>query len=319
MLLFPCIAPSSGAPCPAATPSPPLACCSLRAALTLAHMLRMPTALLARKDNHVHPVVFSSGCVNDRAASAWRPGSLPYPTLPHPTLLGAQAHYPERLSALWFINAPWIFWGVWRVVRAPAGRAPLPHVLRRHPCTPCLHPALFMRTACVFCAHPWTPVVPESPKHRLMCGICACALVLRRVRRYSRLRPGGAQVRPFIDAATRGKIAFLSSARAPELPAAIPPQVSRRSSSLWVWHWSSLRKDVSASESSMPDRGRGVTRVARARRHQPAPGQMAPTDLERLVRMYHRVLSLPSRPSWLSRAAGVLRFYLALNSKAQRS
>lgn len=27
-----------------------------------------------------------------------------------------QSHYPERLSALWFLNAPLIFWGVWRLV-----------------------------------------------------------------------------------------------------------------------------------------------------------------------------------------------------------
>ncbi|KAK9839865.1 hypothetical protein WJX81_007319 [Elliptochloris bilobata] len=58
-----------------------------------------------------------------------------------------QSHYPERLSALWFINAPWIFWGVWRMVR------------------------------------------------------------------------------PFIDAKTREKIAFLGSARAPELREAIPASV----------------------------------------------------------------------------------------------
>lgn len=29
-----------------------------------------------------------------------------------------QSHYPERLSALWFLNAPFIFWGVWRLVRS---------------------------------------------------------------------------------------------------------------------------------------------------------------------------------------------------------
>ncbi|EIE25981.1 CRAL/TRIO domain-containing protein, partial [Coccomyxa subellipsoidea C-169] len=28
-----------------------------------------------------------------------------------------QSHYPERLNALWFLNAPLIFWGVWRLVR----------------------------------------------------------------------------------------------------------------------------------------------------------------------------------------------------------
>ena len=28
-----------------------------------------------------------------------------------------QSHYPERLHALWFLNAPFIFWGVWRMVR----------------------------------------------------------------------------------------------------------------------------------------------------------------------------------------------------------
>lgn len=27
-----------------------------------------------------------------------------------------QSHYPERLCALWFLNAPLIFWGVWRLV-----------------------------------------------------------------------------------------------------------------------------------------------------------------------------------------------------------
>lgn len=27
-----------------------------------------------------------------------------------------QRHYPERLASLWFLNAPFIFWGVWRVV-----------------------------------------------------------------------------------------------------------------------------------------------------------------------------------------------------------
>lgn len=26
------------------------------------------------------------------------------------------SHYPERLAGLWFVNAPWIFWGAWRVV-----------------------------------------------------------------------------------------------------------------------------------------------------------------------------------------------------------
>lgn len=29
-----------------------------------------------------------------------------------------QSHYPERLNALWFLNAPLIFWGVWRLVRS---------------------------------------------------------------------------------------------------------------------------------------------------------------------------------------------------------
>ena len=28
-----------------------------------------------------------------------------------------QQHYPERLSQLWFLNAPWIFWGLWKVVK----------------------------------------------------------------------------------------------------------------------------------------------------------------------------------------------------------
>ncbi|KAK9808894.1 hypothetical protein WJX72_005949 [[Myrmecia] bisecta] len=27
-----------------------------------------------------------------------------------------QQHYPERLAALWFLNAPMIFWGIWRLV-----------------------------------------------------------------------------------------------------------------------------------------------------------------------------------------------------------
>ena len=30
-----------------------------------------------------------------------------------------QSHYPERLHALWFLNAPFIFWGVWRMVKPP--------------------------------------------------------------------------------------------------------------------------------------------------------------------------------------------------------
>lgn len=25
-----------------------------------------------------------------------------------------QGHFPERLSQLWFLNAPFIFWGLWR-------------------------------------------------------------------------------------------------------------------------------------------------------------------------------------------------------------
>ena len=32
-----------------------------------------------------------------------------------------QSHYPERLHALWFLNAPFIFWGVWRMVRLLSG------------------------------------------------------------------------------------------------------------------------------------------------------------------------------------------------------
>ncbi len=36
-----------------------------------------------------------------------------------------QAHYPERLAALWFLNAPFLFWGIWRLVRARAGVWPL--------------------------------------------------------------------------------------------------------------------------------------------------------------------------------------------------
>ena len=27
-----------------------------------------------------------------------------------------QQHFPESLSELWFLNAPFIFWGLWRVV-----------------------------------------------------------------------------------------------------------------------------------------------------------------------------------------------------------
>jgi len=27
-----------------------------------------------------------------------------------------QQHYPERLGELWFLNAPFIFWSLWRVV-----------------------------------------------------------------------------------------------------------------------------------------------------------------------------------------------------------
>ena len=31
-------------------------------------------------------------------------------------LLGLQGQFPERLSQLWFLNAPFIFWGLWRIV-----------------------------------------------------------------------------------------------------------------------------------------------------------------------------------------------------------
>ena len=34
-----------------------------------------------------------------------------------------QSHYPERLHALWFLNAPFIFWGVWRMVSFPFQKA----------------------------------------------------------------------------------------------------------------------------------------------------------------------------------------------------
>lgn len=27
-----------------------------------------------------------------------------------------QQHFPESLSELWFLNAPFIFWGLWKVV-----------------------------------------------------------------------------------------------------------------------------------------------------------------------------------------------------------
>ena len=36
-----------------------------------------------------------------------------------------QGHYPERLSELWFLNAPWIFWGK---ILAP------PRAHQHHPC-----------------------------------------------------------------------------------------------------------------------------------------------------------------------------------------
>lgn len=32
----------------------------------------------------------------------------------HPPM--PQGHFPERLSQLWFLNAPFIFWGLWRLV-----------------------------------------------------------------------------------------------------------------------------------------------------------------------------------------------------------
>ena len=41
-----------------------------------------------------------------------------------------QSHYPERLAALWFLNAPFIFWGVWRLVRNLAGCTA--HTFERH-------------------------------------------------------------------------------------------------------------------------------------------------------------------------------------------
>lgn len=28
-----------------------------------------------------------------------------------------QQHYPERLGELWFLNAPFLFWGLWSVVK----------------------------------------------------------------------------------------------------------------------------------------------------------------------------------------------------------
>jgi CRAL/TRIO domain len=31
-------------------------------------------------------------------------------------LLLLQNHYPERLAQLWFLNAPGIFWGLWKMV-----------------------------------------------------------------------------------------------------------------------------------------------------------------------------------------------------------
>ena len=31
-------------------------------------------------------------------------------------LLVLQGQFPERLSQLWFLNAPFIFWGLWRIV-----------------------------------------------------------------------------------------------------------------------------------------------------------------------------------------------------------
>jgi CRAL/TRIO domain len=34
----------------------------------------------------------------------------------HQCLLLLQGQFPERLSQLWFLNAPFIFWGLWRIV-----------------------------------------------------------------------------------------------------------------------------------------------------------------------------------------------------------
>jgi CRAL/TRIO domain len=34
----------------------------------------------------------------------------------HQSLLVLKGQFPERLSQLWFLNAPFIFWGLWRIV-----------------------------------------------------------------------------------------------------------------------------------------------------------------------------------------------------------
>ena len=36
--------------------------------------------------------------------------------LQHHAPMLLQNHYPERLAQLWFLNAPSIFWGLWKMV-----------------------------------------------------------------------------------------------------------------------------------------------------------------------------------------------------------
>jgi CRAL/TRIO domain len=43
------------------------------------------------------------------ASTAAAPGPRQVPLL-------LQGQFPERLSQLWFLNAPFIFWGLWRIV-----------------------------------------------------------------------------------------------------------------------------------------------------------------------------------------------------------
>jgi len=37
-----------------------------------------------------------------------------------------QSHYPERLHGLYFLNAPFIFWGVWKLVRSSSAHCAPP-------------------------------------------------------------------------------------------------------------------------------------------------------------------------------------------------
>ncbi len=108
-----------------------------------------------------------------------------------------QAHYPERLAALWFLNAPFIFWGVWRLV------------------SPCTETMLSCKVFNIIVLYYRQSTGPQMVLLRHMEDARADeeAWLAR-------------QVRPFIRTEeTRSKIVFLSgAARQEALQQGIPPQ-----------------------------------------------------------------------------------------------